>query len=118
MFFSFLQKINIFLFYLFESLIIHNDAPEPWTLGFQDGVSPGFSGIVELHNTIFFYLVVICVGVFCALGSIIFYYNINKSPIVHKYLNHGKLIELIWTITPALVLIAIACCRLSDYFRY
>ena len=87
---------------------IFNDAPHPWQIGFQDSAAPGFSGIVELHNTIFFYLVVIYVGVFWALGSIIFYYNIKKSPIVHKYLNHGTLIELIWTISPAFILIAIA----------
>ena len=87
---------------------IFNDAPHPWQIGFQDSAAPGFTGIVELHNTIFFYLVVICVGVFWALGSIIYYYNIKNSPIVHKYLNHGTLIELIWTISPAIVLIAIA----------
>ena len=87
---------------------IFNDAPHPWQIGFQDSAAPGFSGIVELHNTIFFFLVVICVGVFWTLGSIIYYYNIKKSPIIHKYLNHGTLIELIWTITPAFILIAIA----------
>ena len=93
-------------FSIFNS--IFNDAPQAWQLGFQDSEAPGFTGIVELHNTIFFFLVVICVGVFWVLGSIIYYYNSNKSPIVHKYLNHGTLIELIWTITPALILIAIA----------
>ena len=87
---------------------IFNDAPQPWQIGFQDSAAPGFTGIVELHNTIFFYLVVISVGVFWVLGSIIYYYNSRKSPIVHKYLNHGTLIELIWTITPAFILIAIA----------
>ena len=87
---------------------IFNDAPQPWQIGFQDSAAPGFTGIVELHNTIFFYLVVISVGVFWVLGSVIYYYNYKKSPIVHKYLNHGTLIELIWTITPALILIAIA----------
>ena len=87
---------------------IFNDAPQPCQIGFQDSAAPGFTGIVELHNTIFFYLVVISVGVFWALGSIIYYYNSEKSPIVHKYLNHGTLIELIWTITPALILIGIA----------
>ena len=35
-------------------------------------------------------------------------FNTKNSPIVHKYLNHGTLIELIWTITPAFILIAIA----------
>ena len=87
---------------------IYNDAPQPWQIGFQDSAAPGFTGIVELHNTIFFYLIVICVGVFWVLGSSIYYFNIKKSPIIHKYLNHGTLIELIWTITPALILILIA----------
>ena len=70
--------------------IIFNDAPQPWQIGFQDSAAPGFTGIIELHNTIFFYLVVIFVGVFWVLCSIIYYYNSKKSPIVHKYLNHGK----------------------------
>ena len=87
---------------------IYNDAPQPWQIGFQDSAAPGFTGIVELHNTIFFYLVVICVGVFWVLFSIIYYFNTKNSPIVHKYLNHGTLLELIWTITPAFILIAIA----------
>jgi cytochrome c oxidase subunit 2 len=87
---------------------IFNDAPQPWQLGFQDSAAPGLTGIVELHNTIFFYLIVIVVGVFWVLGSIIYYYNSKKSQIIHKYLNHGTLIELIWTITPAFILIAIA----------
>jgi LAGLIDADG DNA endonuclease family/Cytochrome C oxidase subunit II, transmembrane domain len=87
---------------------IFNDAPQPWQLGFQDSACPGFTGIVELHNIVFFFLVVISVGVFWVLGSVIYNYSYKNSPIVHKYLNHGTLIELIWTITPAFVLIAIA----------
>ena len=87
---------------------IYNDMAQAWQMGFQDSAAPGFTGIVELHNTIFFYLIVICVGVFCVLGSTMYYFNTKNSPIVHKYLNHGTLIELIWTITPALILIAIA----------
>ena len=69
---------------------IYNDAPQPWQIGFQDSAAPGFTGIVELHNTIFFYLIVICVWVFWVLGSSIYYFNIKNSPIIHKYLNHGK----------------------------
>lgn len=69
---------------------IYNDAPQPWQLGFQDSAAPGYTGIVELHDTIFFYLIVICVGVFWVLGTTIYYFNKKNSPIVHKYLNHGK----------------------------
>ena len=93
---------------LFNWNLILNDAPQPWQISFQDSAAPGFSGIVELHNTLFFYLIVVVVGVFWVLASIIYYYNTKNSAITHKYLNHGTLIELIWTITPAFILIAIA----------
>lgn len=46
------------------SVAIFNDAPEPFQIGFQDGASPGFEGIVALHDSIFFYLVLISIGVF------------------------------------------------------
>jgi len=87
---------------------IFNDVAEPWQLGFQDSAAPGFTGLVTLHNTVGFYLVVICFSVFWVLFSIIYNYNYSKYPIAHKYLTHGTVIELIWTITPALILIAIA----------
>jgi cytochrome c oxidase subunit II len=65
-------------------------------------------GIVELHNIIMFYLVIILFGVGWIMMSMVRNYINIKSPISHKYLNHGTLIELIWTITPALILILIA----------
>ena len=88
--------------------IILNDIAEPWQLGFQDSAAPGFTGLVSLHNTIGFYLIVISLAVFWVLFSLIYYYNYNKNPIAHKYLTHGTVLELVWTITPALILIAIA----------
>jgi cytochrome c oxidase subunit 2 len=87
---------------------VWNDAPEPWQLSFQDGASPSYEGIVELHDQIMFYLVIILLGVSWVLSSVVLNFNSNNNKIVHKYHNHGTLIELIWTITPALVLIAIA----------
>ena len=65
-------------------------------------------GLIELHDSIMFYLIIILFGVGWILASVIRNYSAIKSPISHKYLNHGTLIELIWTITPALVLILIA----------
>jgi cytochrome c oxidase subunit 2 len=84
------------------------DAPEPWGIGFQDAASPVFEGITELHDTIFFYLLVIGFGVTWVLASVVVGFNASASPLSHKYYNHGTLVELIWTITPAMVLIALA----------
>jgi len=84
------------------------DAPRPWGLYFQDSAAPQMEALVELHDNIMYYLITILFGVGWILMSIITNYNSTKSPISHKYLNHGTLIELVWTITPALILILIA----------
>lgn len=95
---------------IFSSILItiFNDVPQPWQLGFQDSASPGLTGLVTLHNTIGFYLIVISIAVFWVVFSIIYFFNGNRHPIAHKYLTHGTVLELVWTITPAFILIAIA----------
>nr|BAK55719.1 cytochrome oxidase subunit 2 [Sporothrix schenckii] len=96
--------MNLFL----NNLIIKLDAPEAWGIYFQDSATPQMEGLVELHDNIMYYLVIILFAVGWILLSIIRNFSINVSPISHKYLNHGTLIELIWTITPAIILILIA----------
>lgn len=97
------------------SLILKNnfnaimlDAPTPWGLFFQDSATPQMEGIEELHNNIMFYLFIILFAVTWMMITIIKNFVSTKSSISHKYMNHGTLIELIWTITPAVILILIA----------
>ena len=89
-------------------VLLYSDAPEAWGLFFQDSASPQMEAIVELHNDIMFYLFIILFGVGWVLLSTIINYSSNKAKIANKYVNHGTLIELIWTITPAIILILIA----------
>jgi heme/copper-type cytochrome/quinol oxidase subunit 2 len=84
------------------------DAPRAWGLYFQDSASPQMEALVELHDNIMYYLVAILFAVGWIQGAIIRNFDSSKSPISNKYLNHGTLIELIWTITPALILVLIA----------
>lgn len=55
-----------------------------------------------------FYLAVILFAVSWIMVSIVLNYRKNKARISNKYVNHGTLVELIWTISPALILILIA----------
>lgn len=93
---------------LLNNLNISLDAPSAWGIYFQDSATPQMEGLVELHDNIMYYLVVILFAVGWVLLSIVRNYVATKSPISHKYLNHGTLIELIWTITPAVILMLIA----------
>ena len=92
----------------FSNIIEKCDAPRAWGLYFQDSASPQMEALVELHNNIMFYLVIILFGVGWILLSIIRNYVSSNNPISNKYLNHGTFIELVWTITPAVILILIA----------
>ena len=91
-----------------NNLTLNLDAPSAWGIYFQDSATPQMEGLIELHDNIMYYLVIILFAVGWILFSIIRNYVETKSPISHKYLNHGTLIELIWTITPAVILILIA----------
>ena len=93
---------------LFSFSYSYCDAPRPWGIYFQDSATPQMEALVELHDNILFYLVIILFGVGWLLISIVKNYTNTEAPISHKYLSHGTLIELIWTITPALILILIA----------
>ena len=93
---------------IFNTNILQLDAPTPWGLFFQDSATPQMEGLEELHNNIMFYLAVILFTVVWIMITVIRNFIASKSPISHKYMNHGTLIELIWTITPALILILIA----------
>lgn len=84
------------------------DNAEPWGLFFQDNATPQMEGLEELHNNIMYYLAIILFAVTWVMISIIISYKHKKTRISNKYVNHGTLIELIWTITPALILILIA----------
>ena len=105
-----------YIFYTFVLLFVSSnifnihksDAPRPWGLYFQDSAAPQMEAIVELHDNILFYLVIILFGVGWILVSIVRSYSNKNSPISRKYTRHGTLIELIWTITPAVILILIA----------
>ena len=93
--------------YFYQSYILC-DAPRAWGLYFQDSASPQMEALVELHNNIMYYLVAILFAVGWIQGSIVKNFDHSIAPISNKYVNHGTLIELIWTITPALILVLIA----------
>lgn len=77
---------------LFNTIL--NDAPQPWQIGFQDSATPMMEGIVEFHDQIFFYLIIILVFVTWILSSILFAFTSNKNKLSAKYENHGTYVPI------------------------
>jgi cytochrome c oxidase subunit 2 len=90
---------------LYSTLSFLFDLAQPFQFSFQDSATDILSNLVNLHNTILYYLIVILIVVTWFLLAILLG---KKNHISHANLNHGTLIEIIWTITPALILISIA----------
>jgi group I intron endonuclease len=68
------------------------DAPNAWGIYFQDSATPQMEGLVELHDNIMYYLVLILFSVGWILFSIV--RNYTDAAISHKYLNHGKQVPI------------------------
>ena len=74
------------------------DSPINFSFGFQDPATQWMLGIIDLHDSIVFYLIIILTVVLWFLISAL--YNPDHLANLH----HGNLIEVIWTITPAMIL--------------
>ena len=77
-----------------ENYTIKLDAPTPWGLFFQDSATPQMEGLEELHNNIMFYLAIILFTVTWIMFIIVRNFVSTKSPISHKYMNHGKCVPI------------------------
>jgi len=93
-----------------------------WAINFQDPASPIAERIIEIHNYVFFFLTVVLIFVSYHLYRILatFWWAIpdnvaytKKDLNVIKTLSqlrftHNATIEIIWTVIPSLILVAIA----------
>jgi len=90
----------MFTLYLTESA-------KNWQFGFQIPASPVMEGIINFHHDLFFFLTAICWFTFYILGRSIMLFNKEtvKDPII---VVHAPVLETIWTLIPAIILIFVA----------
>jgi cytochrome c oxidase subunit 2 len=90
-------------------------------LGFQDPVTPIMEGIVDLHNHIMFYLIMILVFVIYVFFGLLWSFfkpfnfphslrdlNVRFLLLEGKNITHGTSLEVVWTVTPSIILMLIA----------
>nr|QNM39639.1 cytochrome c oxidase subunit 2 [Gelidiella fanii] len=101
-----LKLSSLFLIIFFPTLGL-SDAAENWQIGFQDPATPIMEGIINLHHDLMFFICVISVFVTWMLSRTLWHFNFEFNPNPSS-LSHGTLIEIIWTVTPAFILLIIA----------
>lgn len=83
------------------------DAAEPWQLGFQEPATPTMQGLIDLHHDIFFIMIVILLFVMWILVRTVDLFH-NKNVRRSIKTTHGTVIEIVWTVTPSIILMLIA----------
>jgi cytochrome c oxidase subunit 2 len=96
---------------MFDSLLnnffLHCDAPEAYQFGPQDPATSVAEGMLSFHNYLMFFVILIGTVVMWMLYYSIknFDKEINKIP---TKFTHSSLLEIVWTIIPAVLLVLIA----------
>nr|YP_010485637.1 cytochrome c oxidase subunit 2 [Sargassum fulvellum]UVW81709.1 cytochrome c oxidase subunit 2 [Sargassum fulvellum] len=98
----------LFVFSVFKSYnIAYMDAPHPWQVGFQDPATPIMEGIISFNGLLMtFMLLIACfVGWLLYKSLTLFNESVNPQP---ASFNHSTLLEIVWTIVPAGILMIIS----------
>nr|YP_009672654.1 cytochrome c oxidase subunit 2 [Dictyopteris divaricata]QDB64139.1 cytochrome c oxidase subunit 2 [Dictyopteris divaricata] len=88
--------------------VVHMDAAHPWQLGFQDPATPVMEGIIYFNNQLMFLMILIaCFVGWMLYRSLFLFSSGNDSSGVPVNFTHSTLLEVVWTISPALILMLI-----------
>lgn len=85
----------------------HAAQPEPWGLGLQEGVTPVMAQIRWFEGYTLIIITAISLFVLALLILVVVRYraSVNKDP---SRVTHNTMLEVVWTIVPVLILVAIA----------
>jgi cytochrome c oxidase subunit II len=81
--------------------------PSSWALGLQEAASPVMADITWFHNFLLVLITAITVFVLALLLIVMIRFNARANPTPSRT-THNALIEVVWTIAPVVILLAIA----------
>jgi cytochrome c oxidase subunit II len=79
----------------------------PWQIGLQDSASEIMDFITAMHTGLFWLITVISVFVLVLLAYCVVKFNETANPVPSKT-THNSTIEVVWTVVPVLILVAIS----------
>jgi len=81
--------------------------PHPWQLGLQAGATPVMDDIIWFHHFLLWMISAIALFVLALLIIVIVRFNARRNPVPSRT-THNTFIEVIWTVVPVLILVAVA----------
>jgi cytochrome c oxidase subunit 2 len=81
--------------------------PSPWELGFQQSATPVMDDVVWFHDFLLWVIAAIALFVLVLLVIVMLRFNARANPVPSRT-THNTAIEVIWTVVPVLILVAVA----------
>ncbi len=81
--------------------------PHPWQFGLQGAATAVMENIVWFHDFLVWLIVAICVFVLALLIIVMVRFNSRANPVPSRT-THNTFIEIVWTVVPVIILVAIA----------
>ncbi len=81
--------------------------PDPWQMGLQQAVTPIMEKIESFHTGLLWLITIISVFVLILLAYVALKFNAKANPVPSKT-THNTFIEVVWTVVPVLILLAVA----------
>lgn len=100
-------KYIILILFICVSTSTYAGAPEQWQISFQPAATEVMKDIENLHNFVMAILFGVVILVLLLLVYVCLRFNAKANPVPNKF-SHNVLIEVIWTIIPAIILVIIA----------
>jgi len=101
LFLEFLKKFQFFV-------SANCDAPEVWQINLQDPATPAAEGMLSFHTYLIFFLIFISVTTYWVLWKSLKIFNEETSIKYAQRFTHSSVLEFIWTLLPAVLLLFIA----------
>jgi len=99
--------LQLSLYMFISKIISFCDVPENWQLGLQDPATPTVEGMAFFHDYLNSYMIIIGTCVFFLLYTLFIFFDKKTNTKVNEF-THDSLLEIIWTILPAFVLLLLA----------
>jgi cytochrome c oxidase subunit 2 len=81
--------------------------PSPWQMGFQQAATPVMENIVWFHDFLLYLIAAITLFVLALLAIVVVRFNSRANPTPSRT-THNTLLEVMWTLVPVIILVAIA----------
>ena len=104
-----MKKVLFFLtcFFSFFGHVLAEGGPNPWQMNFRPAATPTMEKVVAFHNFLNPIIIVIALFVIVLMVYIVVRFSAKNNPKPTKT-THNTTLEILWTVIPTIILIAIA----------